>query len=82
MLRGTEEQEIELTFAKPAEPKGSGADADLKRAIDPNALFGARFQIGLPATIEITAVPGRVFKGHVKSVASVAAASGLDVARR
>jgi multidrug efflux pump subunit AcrA (membrane-fusion protein) len=39
----------------------------------PNRLFGVKFQVGLPAEIRVDAAPGKVFRGHVKSIASVAA---------
>jgi multidrug efflux pump subunit AcrA (membrane-fusion protein) len=39
----------------------------------PNKLFGAKFQAGLPAEVRVDAAPGKVFKGHVKSISSVAA---------
>jgi multidrug resistance efflux pump len=55
--------------AKAEEGLGSGKVRDNS----PNKLFGARFQVGLPAEIRVDAAPGKVLKGHVKSVASVAA---------
>ncbi len=79
VLRGTEEVDVELTFARhPADPKtgngSAGTGAGHGSVIDPNQLFGARFQIGLPATVRVDAVPDMTLKAHVKSVSSIAAA--------
>jgi HlyD family secretion protein len=65
-LRDREVVEAELTLA--ARPGGQPVSS----RGDANWAFGVQFQEGLPAMVRVDAVPGRMLKAHVKSVANVA----------